>query len=114
VVPDVIGFCSFLASPERHLDNDLARSFYGTFLSHPETDLGFGAHVAFFSGTMVSFGILQISLILEESDMLTVLLAMIAISPPPLFSNLGRWLWEVFSSLRSSIPGPSSDQLSGP
>jgi hypothetical protein len=63
---------------------------------------------------MVSFGILQISLIHKEPDKLTVLLAMIAISSPPLYSNLGRWPWEAFSSLFSSIPGPSSNQLFGP
>jgi hypothetical protein len=65
--------------------------------------------VAFFLGTMVSFGILNISLIHEKSDKLTVLLTMIAISHPYLFSYLGRWTWEAFSSLCSSIPGPSSD-----
>jgi hypothetical protein len=88
VVPVVLGSCSFLASPERHLDNDLAGSFYGAFLRHPETNLSFGGLVAFFLWTMVSFGILQISLIHEESDKITVLLAMIAISRPPLFSYL--------------------------
>jgi hypothetical protein len=44
--------------------------------------------IAFFLGMMVSFGIMQISLIHEESNKLTVLLAMIAISSPPLFSYL--------------------------
>jgi len=42
MVPDVLGSSSFLASPELHLDDDLAGSFYGSFLSHPETNLGFG------------------------------------------------------------------------
>jgi hypothetical protein len=42
VVPDLLGSCSFLATPERHL-NDLApRSFNGAFLSYIKTDLGFG------------------------------------------------------------------------
>jgi hypothetical protein len=84
-VPDILGFCTFLAIPEHHLDNDLV----GSFLNLPDTDLGFGGLVAFFSGTMVSFGILLIYLIHEESDKLTILLVMIAISRPPLFSNLG-------------------------
>jgi hypothetical protein len=52
---------------------------------------------------MVSFGILQISLIHEESDKFIVLLAMIAISLPPLFFILGKCPWEGFSSLRSSM-----------
>jgi hypothetical protein len=39
---NVLDSCSFIATPERHL-NDLApRSFYGTILGHLETDLGFG------------------------------------------------------------------------
>jgi hypothetical protein len=71
-----VGSCSLLASPKCHLDNDLAGSFYGAFLGHPETDLSFGGLVVLFSGTMISFGILQISLIHEESNKLTVLLAL--------------------------------------
>jgi hypothetical protein len=114
VVLDTLGSCSFPAPPKLHLDNDLAGSFYGAILSHPETELGFGGLVAFFSGTMVSFRILQISLNHDESDKLTDLLAIIPISRPPLFSNLARWPWEAFSSLCSSIPGPSSDQPFGP
>jgi hypothetical protein len=86
MVPVVLGSCSFLASPERHLNNDLARSFYVAFLRHPETDLGFGGLVVLFLWTMVSFGILQIPLIQEESDKLTILLAMISVSRPPFFS----------------------------
>jgi hypothetical protein len=88
LVPDVLGSCSFLASPEHHLDNDLAGLFYGASFGHPKTDLGFGGLVAFFSGMMVSFGILQISLIHEESGKPTVLLAMISVSRPSLFSDL--------------------------
>jgi hypothetical protein len=42
VVPDVLCSCSFLAAPERHL-NDLApRTFNGAFLGHIETSLCFG------------------------------------------------------------------------
>jgi hypothetical protein len=114
MVPDMLGSCSFLAPPELHLDNNLVRSFYSAFLSRTETNLGFGGLVAFFSGTRVSFEILQISLNHDESDKLTTLLAMIALSCPPLFSNLGRWPWEAFSSLCSSILGPSSNQHFGP
>jgi hypothetical protein len=114
MVPNMLGSYSFLVSFEHHLDNDLAMSFCGAFLRHPETDLGFGGLVAFLSGMIVSFGILQISLIHEEPDKLTVIQAMIAIFRRPLFSNLGRWPWEAFSSLFSSIPGPSSNQLFGP
>jgi hypothetical protein len=44
---------------------------------------------SFFWTTMVSFGILMISLIHEESNNLTLLLAMIAISHPPMFSYRG-------------------------
>jgi hypothetical protein len=44
---------------------------------------------SFFSKMIVSFGILQISLVHKESDNLTVLLAMIAISRPPMFSYRG-------------------------
>jgi hypothetical protein len=89
VEPDEVGSYSILASPECHLDNDLARSLYDAFLSHSKTELGFGGLIALFTGTMISFGILQISLIHEESDKLTVLLAMIAISHPLFFSYLG-------------------------
>jgi hypothetical protein len=42
VVPDVLSSCSFLASPELHLNNLPPWSFYGTFLCHPVTYLGFG------------------------------------------------------------------------
>jgi hypothetical protein len=89
VVADVPGSCTILASSEHHLDNDLAGLFYITSLGHPKTDLGFSGLVAFFSGMMVSFGIMKISLIHEESDKLTVLPAMISVSSPPLFSYLG-------------------------
>jgi hypothetical protein len=89
VEPDEVGSYSILTSTEFHLDNDLVRSLYGAFLSHSKTELGFGGLIALFTGTTISFGILQISLIHEESDKLTVLLAIIAISHPPLFSYLG-------------------------
>jgi hypothetical protein len=86
VVLDVLASCFFLATPERNLDDLALGSFNDPFSAIMILTLVLVDSESFFSRTMDSFGILQISLIHEESNNLTVLLAMIAISRPHMVS----------------------------
>jgi hypothetical protein len=55
VVLDVLGSCSFLATPERHLEDLAPWSFYN-FLAIPRLTMVLEDSVAFFLRTMVYSG----------------------------------------------------------